>query len=90
MPSSQVATLAAVRRLGIVLSAVAGVLVVLLVVVTGLGFWQVRRGYPQYDGTVTLPGLSSQVDVLRNQYGIPTVYAETPEDLFRAHGYERA
>jgi penicillin amidase len=90
VPSSQVATLAAVRRLGIVLSAVAGVLVVLLVVVTGLGFWQVRRGYPQYDGTVTLPGLSSQVDVLRNQYGIPTVYADTPEDLFRAQGYLHA
>ena len=79
-----------VRRLGIVLASIAGLLVVLLVVVTAVGFWQVRRGYPQYDGQIALPGLVGEVEVLRNAYGVPTVYADTADDLFRAQGYLHA
>jgi penicillin amidase len=79
-----------VRRLGIVLAAIAGVLVVVMVVAVGFGFWQVRRGYPTYDGEVALPGLSGEVEVLRNGYGIPTIYADTADDLFRAQGYLHA
>jgi penicillin G amidase len=79
-----------VRRLGIVLAVVAGLLVVLIVVGVGFGFWQVRRGYPQYDGQLALPGLTGDVEVLRNAYGVPTVYADTPEDLFRAQGFLHA
>lgn len=78
------------RRLGIVLAVVAGLLVVLIVVGVGFGFWQVRRGYPQYDGQLALPGLTGEVEVLRNAYGVPTVYADTPEDLFRAQGFLHA
>lgn len=78
------------RRLGIVLGSIAGLLVVLLVAAVAFGFWQVRRGYPQYDGEIALPGLSAQVEVLRNGYGVPTVYADTADDLFRAQGYLHA
>jgi len=79
-----------VRRLGIVLAVIAGVLAVVMVVVVGLGLWQVRRGYPQYEGQVALPGLTGEVEVLRNAYGVPTVYADSAEDLFRAQGYLHA
>ncbi len=78
------------RRLGIVLAVIAGLLVVVIVVGVGFGFWQVRRGYPQYDGEVALPGLTGEVQVLRNAYGVPTVYADTAEDLFRAQGFLHA
>jgi penicillin G amidase len=79
-----------VRRLGVVLGIVAGLLVVLLVVLTGVAWWQVRRGYPSYDGQVALPGLVGEVEVVRDELGIPTIYADTPEDLFRAQGYVHA
>lgn len=78
------------RRLGIVLAVIAGLLVVVIVVGVGFGFWQVRRGYPQYDGQLALPGLTGEVEVLRNGYGVPTIYADTPDDLFRAQGYLHA
>ena len=78
------------RRLGIVLGVISGVLVLALVAATVAAFWQVRRGYPQYDGEIALPGLTSDVEVLRNAYGVPTVYADTSEDLFRAQGYLHA
>lgn len=78
------------RRLGIVLAVIAGSLTILLVAAAAFGFWQVRRGYPQYDGEVALPGLTGDVEVLRNANGVPTVYADTSEDLFRAQGYLHA
>ncbi len=71
-------TLTPVRRLVIVLGVISGVLVLALAAAAAFGFWQVRRGYPQYDGELALPGLTSDVEVLRNAYGVPTVYADTP------------
>lgn len=78
------------RRLGIALGLIAGILVVALVAAVAVGFWQVRRGYPQYDGQLALPGLISEVEVVRNTYGVPTIYADTAEDLFRAQGFVHA
>ena len=78
------------RRLGKVLAVLAGLLVVMLVVLVGFAWWQVRRGYPSYDGEVALPGLAGEVEVLRDSYGVPTIYADTAEDLFRAQGYVHA
>ena len=37
-----------------------------------------------------LDGLSGKVEVLRDQHGIPQVYADTAEDLFRAQGFVQA
>ncbi|WP_030177522.1 penicillin acylase family protein, partial [Spirillospora albida] len=41
-------------------------------------------------GSVTLQGLSGPVDVKRDGYGIPQVYASSPQDLFMAQGYVQA
>lgn len=79
-----------VRRLAIVSAVIAGLLVVLLVAASAFAWWQVRRGYPGYDGQVAVPGLTGDVEVLRDGYGVPTIYADTAEDLFRAQGYVTA
>lgn len=34
-----------------------------------------------------LPGLEQPVEVLRDRWGVPHLYARTPRDLFRAQGY---
>ncbi|KJK56472.1 penicillin acylase family protein [Saccharothrix sp. ST-888] len=70
------------------------VLVVLLVAaVGGGGYWAVsavRASFPDVDGSVTVAGMSAPVDVKRDANGIPQLYADTPEDLFRAQGYVQA
>ncbi|TWF98294.1 penicillin acylase family protein [Kitasatospora viridis] len=70
------------------------VLVVLLVAGTGAGGWYavntVRASFPQVSGTIQVPGLSAAVDVKRDAQGIPQIYANTPEDLFKAQGYVQA
>jgi penicillin amidase len=65
-------------------------LVVLMLVLTGTAIWAVRRSFPQYSGEARLPGLSADVTVYRDGYGIPQVYARTSDDLYRAEGYVHA
>ncbi|MGH3508048.1 MAG: penicillin acylase family protein [Nocardioidaceae bacterium] len=68
-----------------------GVVVVLLLVAGVVAsVWTVRRSFPQTDGTIELEGLTSSVTVLRDDQGIPQIYAETPDDLFFAQGYVQA
>jgi penicillin G amidase len=50
----------------------------------------VRRSLPVYDGRAALPGLTAKVDVRRDARGIPQIYGDTSEDLFRAQGYVHA
>lgn len=67
-----------------------GLVVVMLVVLSAAAFWVVRSGLPDYEGTQTLPGLTADVTVVRDEYAIPTIYAGNAEDLFRAQGYTHA
>ena len=50
----------------------------------------VRASFPQTKGSITLEGLSGPVDVKRDGYGIPQIYASSDEDLFLAQGYVQA
>jgi len=49
-----------------------------------------RQSFPEYSGDVVLPGLTGSVEVLRDSYGVPHIYADNPEDLFEAQGYVQA
>ncbi|KUN78489.1 penicillin acylase family protein [Streptomyces griseoruber] len=72
------------------------VLVLVLAVIGGIAFgayWSistVRASFPQTKGSITLEGLSGPVDVKRDGYGIPQIYASSDEDLFMAQGYVQA
>ncbi|MFC8917109.1 penicillin acylase family protein [Streptomyces sp. NPDC057116] len=72
------------------------VIALVLALVAGLGYgayWTVstvRAPFPQTTGTLKLDGLSGPVDVKRDDYGVPQIYASTEEDLFRAQGYVQA
>ncbi|MFD5875156.1 penicillin acylase family protein [Streptomyces sp. NPDC060322] len=72
------------------------VIVLVLALVAGVGFgayWSVstvRASYPQTTGSIELKGLSGDVDVKRDSYGIPQIYADTDSDLFRAQGFVQA
>jgi acyl-homoserine lactone acylase PvdQ len=45
---------------------------------------------PQLDGSVSVPGISAKVRVVRDGQGVPTIEASTLEDLFFAQGYVTA
>ncbi|AXG79592.1 penicillin acylase family protein [Streptomyces paludis] len=72
------------------------VIVLVLALVAGVGygaFWgvsTVRASFPQTTGTIKLAGLSGSVEVRRDSYGIPQIYADTDQDLFRAQGFVQA
>ncbi len=66
------------------------VVVVVVVVAAVLGVGLVRRSFPQTSGELTVPGLTSDVTVLRDDRGVPQIYADNPDDLFRAQGYVAA
>lgn len=72
------------------------VIVLVLALVAGIGYgtyWSVstvRDSYPQTSGTIQLTGLDSNVEVKRDSYGIPQIYADSDADLFRAQGFVQA
>jgi penicillin amidase len=49
-----------------------------------------RRSLAQLDGKVGLPGLRSDVQVVRDRWGVPHISAASDEDLFFAQGYVAA
>ncbi len=65
---------------------------VVLALVAGLvaGVVVIRRPLPQTGGEIKVPGLESAVEVIRDDNGIPQIYAETSHDLFYAQGFVQA
>ncbi|WP_392508168.1 penicillin acylase family protein [Naumannella halotolerans] len=49
-----------------------------------------RNPYPQVEGEIPVSAVGAPVTVLRDDFGIPQIYADTPEDLFAAQGFVAA
>jgi penicillin amidase len=74
-----------------------GCLITLVVVVVAgcvllaaVGYALPRGSFPQINGEVRVDGLDSPVDIYRDSFGIPHIYAKTSHDLFFAQGYVHA
>ena len=67
-------------RLGVALAVVAAIAGAYL-------FW---RAMPAYSGLEKLPGLSAEVHVWRDGYGVPHIFAASMDDAARALGYVHA
>jgi penicillin amidase len=74
------------KLLLILVAVVLGLCLIVLIV----GAVSVRAQFPETDGELQLPGLQARVEVLRDSYGIPHIYAENPHDLFMAQGFVEA
>jgi len=75
------------RRMLTILGAL---LLVAVVAAGGLGAYSARRPWPQISGTVEAPGLQAAVEVYRDKYGVPHIYADSTYDLFFAQGFVHA
>lgn len=58
--------------------------------VIGTGVFVVPRAFPQIRGTLAVPGLHAPVEVIRDQWGVPHIFAQNVHDLFFAQGYVHA
>ena len=49
-----------------------------------------QASLPQLSGSITTPGLTAAVTITRDPRGIPSLHAQTPDDLFFAQGFVTA
>ena len=61
-----------------------GIVVFLAAALVGAWLWVTRQPFPKTRGSITLEGLSAPVEIFRDRYGVPHIYAQTSEDLFFA------
>lgn len=68
------------------------ILVILVVFVAGAALFidTTRAPLPVVDGNLTVPGLTAQVQVLRDSHGVPHIYASNLHDLYFAQGFTQA
>ena len=68
------------------------ILIIMLVIPAigaGLYIW-LKTSLPDIDGTVAVEGISGSVDILRDEWGIPHIHAESPEDAYFGLGFAHA
>ena len=78
------------RYTRLILKGLLSVLVVLALVGSVFVFWLTRRPFPDISGRVTIPGLDGDVEIIRDDGGVPHIYASSRHDLFLAEGYVHA
>jgi penicillin amidase len=69
---------------------VAAILAVALLLGLVVSVAAVRRSWPQTTGEIEIPGLEGEVEVLRDEHGIPQIYADSVHDLALAQGFVHA
>lgn len=62
----------------------------LMTVLPGCSKILVEKGFPQTDGDITGLELTAVVELFRDEFGIPHVYAQNKKDLFFAQGFLHA
>ncbi len=75
-----------IRKIALIFAAL-----VILLVAAGLGgYWWLRTSLPQMNGSVTLAGLNSPVEIVRDANAVPHIFAENAADAYFALGYVHA
>ncbi len=66
-------------------------LIMLLLIICGSGYYYfIQMPLPQTDGTLQIAGLRAPVEVIRDRWGVPHIYAKNEHDLFMAQGFVQA
>src|SRR3990172_11977850 len=78
------------RILGRILLGLLALIVIAVLATAGTIYAAIDDSFPQTDGEIVLDGLDGQVEIFRDQAGIPHIYASTEHDLFFAEGYIHA
>ncbi len=65
-------------------------IVLLVILLPAGGIITARRSFPQVQGKIQLSGLNAPVDIFRDSFGVPQIFAGNTHDLFFAQGYVHA
>jgi penicillin amidase len=68
----------------------AGAVLFVVVILLGAWLWITRSSFPRTRGFIRVDGLRGPVEVLRDRWGVPHIYARSAEDLFFAEGFVHA
>jgi penicillin amidase len=53
-------------------------------------YWLLRHPLARTQGTLRLPGLKAEVEIIRDRWGVPHIYASNTHDLMFAQGFVHA
>jgi penicillin amidase len=70
-----------------------GLAIFVLIIFTGImitGYLLIMRSQPQVKGEIRLRGISSEIRIIRDSYGVPHIFAANEEDLMFAAGFVQA
>lgn len=94
MTDSQESAVSARPSLGVRIGRIAFLVVAgIVVVAVAAAFfvtWTIQRSFPQTAGALELDGLKAEVTVQRDDLGVPTITADSTDDLFYAQGFVHA
>ena len=79
-----------VGKKGKVIVGLGGVLIVVAIAAFFFFRYQIRKSFPQTEGTLSLAGIEHPVQIVRDTYGVPRIEAENEHDLMFALGYVHA
>jgi len=66
------------------------VFLVFTILIVQFSMQNIRSSWPQETGIIRVPGLQGRVEVFRDAWGVPHIYAANQHDLFMAQGYIHA
>ena len=64
-----------------------GIIVTVIVIGVIVIYAYLKSTLPEYEGEIVVSGLNKEVEIIRDSYGMPHIYAETDQDGFFALGY---
>lgn len=73
-----------------ILIGLAGTLFIILIVAAAAAYYLVTRSFPKTSGSESAQGLQARVQIYRDQYGVPHIFAESDHDGYFAVGYVHA
>lgn len=65
-------------------------LVIFSLAVTALAYYLAMQSLPEYSKKTSLPGPYAQIDIVRDTYNVPHVYAQSDHDILFGLGYAHA
>ncbi|EZH66186.1 beta-lactam antibiotic acylase [Bacillaceae bacterium JMAK1] len=66
------------------------IVILLLVTIVAWGWTQIGAGVPTTQGQYEIDGINSEVNIYRDDYGVPHIEADTEYDLYFAQGFVTA
>lgn len=72
------------------LSRILAVLIAVILGGAGLAYWFASRSLLEYDGTYTVPGLDTGVEIVRDTSGVPHILSDSEEATFFGLGFAHA